>query len=118
MQTTSRGAYYGAHVYDIWDDRVHDASEMLREWKGAKWMDKDTISLDRFNAGYIETFKTWSKDNIQSISSPMPRSFHTIKGKEAKVVIDLREVKCEAQEMYNNFIENKDALEKSYQEVE
>ena len=30
-QTVPREAYYGAYVYDIGDDRVDDASEMVRE---------------------------------------------------------------------------------------
>ena len=30
----------------IRDDRVHNASEMFREWKGPKHMDKDTITPD------------------------------------------------------------------------
>ena len=99
MQTTPREAYYSAYVYGIGDDRVHDASEMLREWKGAKWMDENTIAPDRFNAGYDETCISWLKDNIQSISSPIPHSFRSIEDKEAKAVIELREVKCKAQEM-------------------
>ena len=52
-----REAYYGAYVYDIGDDRVDDASEMLREWKNAKRMGKDTIATDRFNAGYDKGYK-------------------------------------------------------------
>ena len=86
-------------MYDIEDDRVHDASEMLREWKRSRWMDKDTISLNQFNTRYDETYKAWLKDNIQSISSPIPHSFRSIEDKEAKAVIELREVKCKAQEM-------------------
>ena len=53
-QTVPREEYYGACVYDIRDDRVDDALEMLREWKNAKRMGKDTIAPDRFNAGYDE----------------------------------------------------------------
>ena len=34
-QTVPKEAYYGAYVYDIGDDRVHDTSEMFREWKSA-----------------------------------------------------------------------------------
>ena len=56
-----REAYYGAYVYDIGDDRVDDASEMLREWKNAKRMGKDTIAPDRFNAGYGKGYKEWLK---------------------------------------------------------
>ena len=59
--TVPREAYYGAYVYDIGDDRVHDASEMLREWKNAKRMGKDTIAPDRFNAGYGKGYKEWLK---------------------------------------------------------
>ena len=50
-QTVTREAYYGTYVYDIEDDRVHDASKMSREWKHAKRMGKDTIAPDRFNDG-------------------------------------------------------------------
>ncbi|KAK4732514.1 hypothetical protein R3W88_025502 [Solanum pinnatisectum] len=32
-QTTPPNAYYRIYVFDIGDDRVHEASEMLREWK-------------------------------------------------------------------------------------
>ena len=53
-QTVPREAHNGAYVYDIGDDRVHDASEMFREWKNAKRMDKDSISPDRLIAGYDE----------------------------------------------------------------
>ena len=56
-QTVPREAYYGAYVYYIGDDRVHDASEMFREWKSAKRMDKDTIAPDRFNALYDKGYK-------------------------------------------------------------
>ena len=52
-----REEYYGTYVYDIGDDRVVDASEMLREWKNAKRMGKDTIATDRFNAGYDKGYK-------------------------------------------------------------
>ena len=38
-----REAYYGAYVYDIGDDRVDDATEMLREWKNAKRKGKDRV---------------------------------------------------------------------------
>ena len=41
-----REAYYGAYVYDIGDDRVDGAIEMLREWKNAKRMGEDTIAPD------------------------------------------------------------------------
>ena len=56
-QTVPKEAYYGAYVYNIRDDRVHDASEMFREWKSAKQMDKTIIAPDRFNAGYDEDTK-------------------------------------------------------------
>ena len=63
-QTVTREAYYGAYVYDIGDDRVHDASEMFREWENAKRMGKDTIAPVRFNAGYDEGYKEWLKRDI------------------------------------------------------
>ena len=44
-------------MYDIGDDRVHGALEMLRELNNAKRMGKDTIAPDRFNAGYDEGYK-------------------------------------------------------------
>lgn len=96
MQTTTREVYYGAYVYDIRDNIVHEVSEMLREWKGAKWMDKYIIAPDRFNTGYEEKYKDWLKDNILSISSPIPRNYLSIEYKDAKVVIKVKEVKCEA----------------------
>ena len=45
-QTIPKETYYGAYIYDIGDDRVHDASKMFREWKSTKCMDKDTIAPD------------------------------------------------------------------------
>lgn len=44
IQTTPREAYYGTYVFDIGNDLVHEASEMLREWKGSKRIDKYIIS--------------------------------------------------------------------------
>ena len=96
MQTTTREVYYGAYVYDIGDDKVHEASEMMRGWKCAKKMDKDTISLDQFNVGYDESYKVWLRDNIQSISSLIPHSFCSVTDQESKAVVELREVKKEA----------------------
>ena len=63
-------------------------------------MDKDTIAQDRFNAGYDEKYKAWLQDNIQCISYPIPHSFCSIKDKGAKSIIEIREVKSEAYEMY------------------
>ena len=102
--------YYDTYVYDIRDDRVDDASETLREWKGAKQMDIYTISSGRFNAFYDKNYKSWLKDNIKSISSLIRHSFCSIENKEAKVVIKLRVVKRGDQEMYVKFIENQDSL--------
>ena len=45
-------AYYGAYVYDIGHDKVHEASQMFREWKISKCMDEDTINLYRLIVGY------------------------------------------------------------------
>ena len=92
-QTVPKEAYYGAYVYDIRDDRVHDTSEMFREWKSAKRMDKTTISPDWSKAGYDEGYKKWLKKDIQSMSSPTPRSFCSITDKEAKAVAELQQVK-------------------------
>ena len=72
-QTMPREAYYGAYVYDIGDDRVHDASEMLRKLKNTKRMVKDNIAPDRFNAGYEECYKEWLKNDIQNISFQTPK---------------------------------------------
>lgn len=105
-------------MYDIEDDRVHDASEMLREWKDTKRMDKDTIDPNWFNTGYDDTYKSWLKDNIRSISFPIPRNFCSIEDKDSKAVNERREVKRKAQEMYVKFIENQDAFEKANKEVE
>ena len=105
-----REAYYGAYVYDIGDDRVHDASEMLREWKNAKRMGKDTIALDRFNAGYDEGYKEWQKRDIQNISFQILHSFRSVMDREAKVVAELQEMKEEANEVYAKFVENQDAF--------
>ena len=99
-QTMHREEYYGAYVYDIGDDRVHDASEMLREWKNAKRMGKDFIAPDRFNAGYDKGYKAWLKRDIQNISFQIPRSFRSVTDKEAKVVAELWELKEEANEVY------------------
>lgn len=43
--------------------------------------------------------------------------FCSIKDKGAKSIIEIREVKSEAYEMYRKFIENQDALAKANQEV-
>ncbi|KAH0696118.1 hypothetical protein KY289_013600 [Solanum tuberosum] len=71
-QTTPPNAYYRIYVFHIEDDRVLEASEMLKEWKKALRMNKDTIAADRFNARYDETYKNWLKDNLQGISFPVP----------------------------------------------
>ncbi|XP_027768042.1 uncharacterized protein LOC114074357 [Solanum pennellii] len=117
-QTVPREAYYGAYVYDIGDDRVHDASEMFRELKNAKRMNKDTIAPDRFNAGYDEGYKEWLKKDIQNISFQTPRNFRSVTDREAKAVAELEEIKEEAKEVYAKFVENQDALERATQEVE
>ena len=52
-------------MYDIGDDRVHDTSEMIRKWKGAKRMVKDSIAPNRFNAGYDKGYKEWMKKGIK-----------------------------------------------------
>ena len=43
MQTTPSEAYYYTYVYDIGDDKVHNASEMQRACKGSKLKDKYNI---------------------------------------------------------------------------
>ena len=113
-----REEYYGTYVYDIGDDRVVDASEMLREWKNARRMGKDTIAPDRFNAGYDEGYKAWLKRDIQNISFQIPRSFRSVTDKEAKAVAELRELKEEANEVYAKFVENQDALERETRDIE
>ena len=113
-----REAYYGAYVYDIGDDRVDDATEMLREWKNAKRMGKDSIAPDRFNAGCDEGYKAWLKRDIQNISFQIPRSFRSVTDREAKAEAELRELKEEANEVYAKFVENQDALERATQEIE
>ncbi|XP_015086165.1 uncharacterized protein LOC107029295 [Solanum pennellii] len=117
-QTVPKEAYYGTYVYDIGDDRVHDASEMFREWKSAKRMDKDTIAPDRFNAGNVKGYKEWLKKDIQNVFFQTPRSFRSVTGREAKAVSEIEEVKEEAKEVYAKFVENKDNLERVTQEVE
>ena len=117
-QNVPKEAYYGAYVYDIGDDKVHDASEMFREWKSAKHMDKDTISPDRFNSWYDRGYKEWLKKDIQNVSSQTPCNFRSVMEKEAKVMAELQEVKKEAQELYAKFVDNQNNLEKVTQEVE
>ena len=112
-----REAYYGAYVYDIGDDRVDDATEMLREWKNAKRMGKYIIAPDLFNAGYDEGYKAWLKRDIQNISFQIPRSFRSVTDTEAKAEAELRELKEEANEVYAKFVENQDALEKATREI-
>ena len=91
---------------------------MLREWKNAKRMGKDTIAPDRFNAGYDECFKAWLKRDIQNISFQIPRSFRSVTDKEAKAEAELRELKEEANEVYAKFVENQDALKRATREIE
>ena len=117
-QTIPREAYYGTYVYYIGDDRVHDVSEMFREWKSAKRMDKDTIAPDRFNVGCDKGYKEWLKKDRQNVSSQTPRSFCSVTDRKAKVLADLQKVKKESQELYAKFVENQDTLEKANQEVE
>ena len=88
-QSIPREVYYGTYVYDIGDDRVHDASEMFREWKSAKRMDKDTIAPDRFNARYDKVYKEWLKKDIQNVSFQTPRIFRSVTDREAKLVVEL-----------------------------
>ncbi|TMW84971.1 hypothetical protein EJD97_024039 [Solanum chilense] len=116
-QIVPRKAHYGTYVYDIGDDRVHDASEMFREWKGAKRMDKDTIAPDRFNDGYDKGYKEWLK-YIQNVSFQTPRRFCNVKDREAKAVAELQEIKEEAKEVYAKFVENQETLERVTKEVE
>lgn len=56
-QTVPKEAYYGAYVYNIGDDRVHDMSEMFRELKSAKRIDKETIAPDQLYVGYDKIYK-------------------------------------------------------------
>uniref|UniRef100_M1DUV0 Uncharacterized protein n=1 Tax=Solanum tuberosum TaxID=4113 RepID=M1DUV0_SOLTU len=85
-------------------------------------MDENTIAADRFNVGYDETYKAWLKDNIQGISFPVPNIYHSVEDKESKALIELREVRKEAQEMHNEFLRNQEedkyALESVSQELE
>ncbi|KAK4721562.1 hypothetical protein R3W88_011795 [Solanum pinnatisectum] len=81
---------------------------MLREWKKAVRMDEKTIAVDRFNAGYDETYKAWLKDNVQGISFPVSNIYRSVEDKESKALIELREVKKEAQEMYNEFLQKQE----------
>ena len=107
-QTVPKEVYYGTYVYDIGDDRVHDVTNMFREWKSAKRMDKDTIAPDLFNAGYEKGYKERLKKDIQNISFRTPRSFCSITDREPKAVAEILEVKKEAQEGYTKFVENQD----------
>ena len=113
-----REAYYGAYVYDIGDDRVDDASEMLREWKNAKRMGKDTIAPDWFNAGYDKGYKEWLKKDIQNVSFQTPCSFRSVTDREAKALAELQEIKEESKVVYAKFVENQDALERVTREIE
>ena len=97
---------------------MHDAFEMFREWKISKRMDKDTISLDQFNAGYEKGYKEWLKKDIQNISSQTPHNFCSVMDRKLKAVAEIQDVKKEAQEVYAKFVENQDTLEKANQEVE
>ena len=113
-----REAYYGTYVYDMGDDRMNDATEMLREWKNAKRMGKDTIAPDRFNAGYDEGYIAWLKRDIQNISIQILCSFRSVTDKEAKAVAELRELREETNEVYAKLVENQDALERATREIE
>ena len=110
--------YYCAYVYDIRDDKVHDASKMFREWKISKRMDKDAITSDRFVVRYDKGYKEWMKKDIQSVFSQTPCSFRNVAYGEAKAVAELQEVKEEAKEVYSKFVENQDTLERMTQELE
>ena len=81
-------------------------------------MDHNTISPNRFNAGYDKGYKEWLKKDIQNVSSQTPRIFHSVMDRESKEVVEIQEVKKEAQEVYSKFVENQDTLEKTTQEVE
>uniref|UniRef100_M1A7P6 Uncharacterized protein n=1 Tax=Solanum tuberosum TaxID=4113 RepID=M1A7P6_SOLTU len=78
-------------MFDIGDDRMPEASEMLREWKRAVRMNKGTIAANRFNAGYDETYKTWLKGSRQGISFSVPNIYRSVEDKESKALIELRE---------------------------
>ena len=110
--------FYGAYVYNIVDDRVHDASEKFREWKSSKRVDKDTIAPNRFNVGYDKGSKEWLKKDIQNVFSQNPCTFDSVTDKESKAVAELQEVNKEAQEVYAMFFQNLDTFEKANQEVE
>ena len=86
---------------------MDDTLEMLREWKRAKRMKKDTVAPDRFDAGYDEIYKAWLKNNIQSISSPVPNSCRSVEDKGSKAVIELQEVKREAREIMPSLLKIK-----------
>ena len=49
---------------------------------------------------------------------PNPRSFRSVTDREAKAVVELQKVKKQAQEVYANFVENRDTLERVTQEAE
>ncbi|KAH0712594.1 hypothetical protein KY289_008553 [Solanum tuberosum] len=121
-QTTPPNAYYRIYVFDIGDDRVLEASEMLKEWKKALRMNKYTIPANWFNVGYDEAYKAWLKDNLKGIFFPVPNIYRSVEDKESKALIELREVKREAQEMHNEFLrkqeEDKYALESVNRELE
>ncbi|KAH0743549.1 hypothetical protein KY290_031542 [Solanum tuberosum] len=103
-QTIPPEACYRIYVFDIGDDRVPEASKMLREWKRAMRMKEDTIAADRFNVGYDETYKAWLKGNIQGISFSVPNIYRSVEDKESKALIELREVRKEAQEIHDEFL--------------
>ena len=85
---------------------MHDASEIFREWKSDKRMDKYIITPDRFNVGYDKGYKKWLKKDIQSVSSQIPCGFCSVTDREDKVVAKIQEVNKEAQEAYAMFVEN------------
>uniref|UniRef100_M1DKQ2 Uncharacterized protein n=1 Tax=Solanum tuberosum TaxID=4113 RepID=M1DKQ2_SOLTU len=95
---------------------------MLREWKRAVRMNKDTIAIDRFNTGYNETYKAWLKRNIHGISFSVLNIYRSVEDKESKALIELRGVRREAQKMHEEFLrkqeEDKYALESVTQELE
>ena len=73
-QIVPKELYYCAYVYDIRDDKVHDASKMFKEWKISKRMDKDAITSDRFVVRYDKGYKEWMKKDIQNVSSQTQRN--------------------------------------------
>lgn len=81
-------------------------------------MKKDTIAPDRVNAGYDETYQDWLKNNIQGISFSVSNNYRGVEDKQAKVVIELRQVKKEAKEMQDKFLQKQCVIQNTTQVVE